>query len=174
MDIIFQKAELSRLDDICRMFGDAMKNMESMGIYQWDEAYPNRTDFERDIKAGQMYVALDGSSIAASYTINTECEEEYNSADWQYPDYEYIVIHRLCVNPQYQNMKIGKRTVLHIEEQARNMGYKSIRLDTFSQNPYALKLYYGLMFRETGFADWRMGRFILMEKGIQQDCIGRI
>jgi len=54
--------------------------------------------------------------------------------------------------------------LLHIEEQIKNMGYLSIRLDVFSENPYALKLYEKNGYEKRGHADWRKGRFFLMEK----------
>ena len=44
------------------------------------------------------------------------------------------------------------------------MGYNSVRLDTFTQNPFAQKLYRHNGYESRGYADWRKGRFDLMEK----------
>jgi len=52
----------------------------------------------------------------------------------------------------------------HIEEQIKNMGYSSVRLDVFSKNPYAIRLYEKNGYKKRGYADWRKGRFFLMEK----------
>lgn len=44
-------------------------------------------------------------------------------------------------------------------------GYGIInRLDAFTENPFALKLYDNLGYSRVGYADWRKGRFYLMEK----------
>lgn len=51
-----------------------------------------------------------------------------------------------------------------MEEELNAIGIHSIRLDVFSQNPHALKLYDSMGYARTGYADWRMGRFYLMEK----------
>ncbi len=59
---------------------------------------------------------------------------------------------------------IGKQVLKHIEEQAAELSYTSVRLDVYTQNPYALKLYLHSGYEERGFADWRKGRFMLMEK----------
>lgn len=54
--------------------------------------------------------------------------------------------------------------MLYIENELRKQGVKAIRLDAFEKNPYALKLYEKLGFEKVGHAQWRKGRFLLMEK----------
>ncbi len=152
------------LDYICELIQDAIKTMESYGIYQWDELYPERADFESDIEAGNLYVVHEDDSMVAVYVISRECDEEYHECGWEGKDEEAYILHRFCVSPEYQNRGIGKMVLLHIEEQIRDMGCLSVRLDVFSQNPYALKLYRNNGYIERGFADWRKGRFYLMEK----------
>ena len=44
------------------------------------------------------------------------------------------------------------------------MGYNSVRLDIFTQNPFAQKLYRHNGYESRGYADWRKGRFDLMGK----------
>ena len=64
----------------------------------------------------------------------------------------------------YQNQGMGKKILTNIEEQVRSMGYESVRLDVFTGNPFALKLYDKSGYETRGYADWRKGRFALMEK----------
>jgi ribosomal protein S18 acetylase RimI-like enzyme len=79
--------------------------------------------------------------LSIIYVISQECDEEYHEWKWENPDESAYIIHRLCVSPDYQNRGIGSKVLSHIEEQIKSMGYLSIRLDVFSENPYALKLY---------------------------------
>lgn len=72
--------------------------------------------------------------------------------------------HRFCVSPDFQNKGIGRVVLNHIEQQLRDLSYTSVRLDVFLQNPYALSLYQKNGYVERGYADWRKGRFLLMEK----------
>jgi len=53
---------------------------------------------------------------------------------------------------------------MKIESQIKNRGYDSIRLDVFTKNPYAQRLYRNNGYEVRGFAEWRKGRFDLMEK----------
>jgi len=160
----FRPGTKEDLNDICCLVEKAIKLMERQGIHQWDELYPTYNDFLNDIENNTLYVAVEDDRIIAVYVISQECADEYHKLEWESPDESAIIVHRLCVSPDYQNKGIGSRILAHIEEQVKGMGYFSIRLDVFSENPYALKLYYKHGYVKRGHADWRKGRFYLMEK----------
>lgn len=111
-----------------------------------------------------MYVAEENEKIIALYVISTEADEAYNYAEWKYLDETSLVLHRFCVSPNFQNRGIGKKVLTEIELQVKNKGYDSIRLDVFTKNPYAQRLYRNNGYEVRGFAEWRKGRFDLMEK----------
>ena len=142
----------------------AIENMETLGIHQWDELYPAREVFADDISKGQLHVGVVDGVFAVIYVVNQECDVEYENGNWEYPDDRYCAIHRLCVNPAFQHQGLARRTIEYIEKQFIEAGFQTLRLDAFSENPRALKLYYGLGYKTVGFADWRKGRFFLMEK----------
>lgn len=164
--MIYRLAEETDIDQICALVKNAIKTMEAHRIFQWDDVYPAREDFLADIQKRQLFVGLADHEIAVVYVVNKESDEQYQNGDWNYPDSEYRVIHRLCVNPTYQNRGIAKSTLLHIEKELREAGVETIRLDVFSCNPSALSLYQKNGYQKTGHADWRKGRFYLMEKNL--------
>lgn len=167
--MIYRKATVADLTEICALVVAAIAEMERNGIPQWDEIYPTREDFLNDIKTGCLFageVSDNGEKrIAVIYALNKECDEEYKNGDWKY-DGDFRVVHRLCVHPDFQRRGIACDTLIHIENQAKKLGAKSIRLDVFSQNPFSLKLYEHAGYSKTGEANWRKGLFYLMEKGI--------
>lgn len=164
MDIEYRVANLNDLDEVCKLVGNAIETMTEHNIPQWDNLYPTREDFRKDIDRSQLYVGLIANRIAVVYVINQEYDEQYENGNWQNKEEPFYVIHRLCVNPDFQNKGVAKSTLLHIEEELRMRGIQAIRLDVFSENPYALKLYNNLDYTKVGHADWRKGRFYLMEK----------
>ena len=149
---------------VCLLIKDAIAEMEKNGIYQWDEVYPARSDFEEDIKNNNLYVVFDENMLIAFYVISGEYDEQYNNAEWKCEADSAYILHRFCVSPKVQNRGIGKKILRHIEHQIKDMGYKSVRLDTFTENPFAQKLYRHNGYESRGYADWRKGRFDLMEK----------
>ena len=140
--------------------------MEKQGIHQWDEIYPDKEILRQDILKNQMYIGEKNNNIAVCFVLNEECDEEYKKANWICPDAKFCIIHRLCVNPLFQNQGIAKESMEYIENLCKSSGYDSIRLDCFTKNPYSQKLYNKAGYKITGYADWRKGRFELREKKI--------
>jgi len=147
---------------VCAMIEAAKERMRSQGIDQWDGSYPAREDFERDISEKTLYIAQEDGEPAAVYVISEECEPEYLECRWEYE--KACVLHRFCVSPDRQGRGIGKQVLKKIEDQLSGMGYGSVRLDVFSENPHAVRLYEKSGYVRRGHADWRKGRFWLMEK----------
>lgn len=160
----YRKATLDDLEEIYSLVAHAVDVMVSQNILQWDEIYPTKEDFRTDINKHQLYVGLIGGQIAVVFALNQECEEEYKNGRWKHPNVPFYIVHRLCVSPDFQNQGIAKRTLLYIEETLLKMDIHAIRLDAFCNNPFSLKLYDSLHYSRVGYADWRKGRFYLMEK----------
>ncbi|MBR6308681.1 MAG: GNAT family N-acetyltransferase [Lachnospiraceae bacterium] len=160
----YRLAEENDIDSICELIASAIAEMECNNIHQWDVIYPTREDFLSDIIKKTLYVGTIDDEIAVVYAINKETDEQYANGAWEYPDSDYSIIHRLCVNPKYQNRGVARETLNHIETTLKAAGTESIRLDVFTENPFALKLYRRNGYTEVGSAHWRKGTFLLMEK----------
>jgi ribosomal protein S18 acetylase RimI-like enzyme len=159
-----QTAKMGDLDGIVKLFKNAVKNMIKNDILQWDEIYPNEDVLAEDIRKNQMYKTIYDSNIVSAFVLNKEYDKEYENGAWEYNGNNFMVLHRLCVNVEYQNKGFGTRTMVCIEEYLKNTGVESIRLDTFSKNQGALKLYNKLGYKKTGAVNWRKGLFYFLEK----------
>ena len=166
MAVNFRQASARDLDEIVLLVRRAINTMEINGIRQWDEFYPTREDFSEDINCGHLYVGDSGGKIAVIFTVNSSYDEEYSNGKWLRPNVDFRVIHRLCVDPAFQHMGIAKAALEYVEHSLKDMGVGAVRLDVFSENPYALKLYETMGYSTVGCARWRKGRFLLMEKYI--------
>lgn len=165
MQLIYKKATILELDKIFDIVQKAIKNMENQSIFQWDEFYPDKNILQEDIEKKELYCVVNElDQIVAFFVLNTDCDEEYKNGKWLQPETDFLVIHRLCVNVDFQNQGIAKQVVTDIEKKAINLNKKSIRLDCFTQNPYSQKLYNKFGYKTVGFVHWRKGEFLLMEK----------
>ena len=163
----YSKATLNQADKVFSVYSAAVKHMEQQGIHQWDEIYPDLQIITEDISKNQMYIGTIGEKIAVCFVLSEEYDEEYKNGKWQHPDSRFCVIHRLCVNPEFQNQGIATKTMEYIEKVCKEAGYDSIRLDCFTENPYSRRLYDKAGYSVVGYADWRKGRFELREKYIK-------
>ena len=163
----YSKATLNQTDKVFSVYSAAVKHMEQQGIHQWDEIYPDLQIITEDISKNQMYIGTIGEKIAVCFVLSEEYDEEYKNGKWQHPDSRFCVIHRLCVNPEFQSQGIATKTMEYIEKMCKETGYDSIRLDCFTENPYSRRLYDKAGYSVVGYADWRKGRFELREKYIK-------
>ena len=129
----FRQGTIEDLDHICCLMESAIKRMEAQGIHQWDEVYPSREDFVHDIINGILYTVTENNRLIAIYVISTEYDPQYSNGKWECDGETACIIHRLCVAPEVQNRGIGRKLLSHIEDQLRNKGFESVRLDVFSE-----------------------------------------
>lgn len=162
---------LAREEDflfIVSIFKRAIYNMNQHGIHQWDEIYPDDSILQSDLDKQEMYVLTFGKRIVSA-VVNEEQDPQYGAAYWNYSDGKIAVMHRLCVDPDHQHHGIGKETIRCAEIMLLDKGYSSIRLDAFSQNESALKMYKGLGYIQVGEVTFRKGLFYLFEKRLKKE-----
>lgn len=164
--IVIRNAVLEELDLIADIYGKAVEKMNHTGIFQWDDIYPDREILQKDILNKHMFVGEIEGRIASVFVLNQECDEEYRDGAWQYRKASFYILHRLCVNPDFQGKGVGAATMELIEGILQKKGIETIRLDAFSLNPIALAMYHKLGYKKVGEVNWRKGLFYLFEKKI--------
>ena len=160
----FEKAQDGDKDEVMQLLNAAKENMKENGLDQWDEIYPAISDVAKDIKEETLTLVKQGGKLVAVYTLNKHQDAAYKFGDFKDNSDNFIVLHRLCVEPKYRGMGIAARTLKHIDEEALKEGFSSIRLDVFTKNPRAVKLYESAGYSYAGDAYFRKGKFLLMEK----------
>ncbi len=153
------------IEAVAAIFRRAIDAMDAKGIYQWDDIYPNKAILESDISSGEMRLVCDDERITGAVVLNDRQDAEYTQGDWFFRE-PAAVVHRLCIDPAYQHHGYGRQTIGLAEAALRDCGFQSVRLDAFSQNPYALRLYQSLGYRKAGEVHYRKGLFYLYEKSL--------
>jgi ribosomal protein S18 acetylase RimI-like enzyme len=88
----------------------------------------------------------------------------YEPAAWRYDEPRFAVLHRLCVHPEFQGRGVAGEAMDYIESSVVSRGVHAVRLDAFSQNPAALRLYERRGYVKAGEIVYRKGLFYLYEK----------
>jgi GNAT superfamily N-acetyltransferase len=130
---MIRKANIKDLDQIMNIISDTVKEMKTYNNTQWDENYPQAKDFENDIKNEDLYVdELDGQ-VVGLICVNYIEPDEYLDINWAF-DKKAMIIHRMAVNSNFRNQKIGTRLMKFAEELAKNNGVVYLKTDTYSLN----------------------------------------
>ena len=160
----FSYASIFDVPELMSLFQAATRNMDEQGIHQWDERYPDRQILSEDIDCGIMEVGRLADQIAVAFALEECADSDYEEATWRYPAERIVVLHRLCVHPVFQGRGIARGAMDYLEQRVCERGISTIRLDAFSQNPAALKLYEARGYEKAGEITYRKGLFYLYEK----------
>lgn len=161
---MIRTADRKDTDTLMAMIRRVVDAMQDNGIDQWDRFYPNERIIQEDIKAGSLFVDYEEETICGMIVLNDDQSREYDTVDWHFHADHVLVIHRLCVDPLHQGQGIATRLMAYAETFGRKQNYQVIRLDTFSKNPYALRLYDRLGYRRSGIVWFPKGKFYCFEK----------
>jgi ribosomal protein S18 acetylase RimI-like enzyme len=131
---MIRRAKISEIPDILQLTKACAEAMIEKGIYQWNENYPSRSAFEKDVREKSLYVLIIVGQIVGTVVISSKMDQEYVPVSWLSPNHNNIYIHRLAVLPEHQGKGHAQRMMDFAERYAREKGYISVRLDTFSQN----------------------------------------
>lgn len=131
---MIRKATTKDIKSILRITKSCAKHMIKNGIFQWNEHYPNKSEFEKDIDRNELYVLEIDKIIIGCIVISTFMDEDYIPVNWLTLNTNNIYIHRLAIHPEYQGQKLAKKLMDYAENFAKTNNFSSVRLDTFSKN----------------------------------------
>jgi ribosomal protein S18 acetylase RimI-like enzyme len=162
------EAEPVDVADVMRILSLCVAQMRAQGIHQWDEIYPNQRVVAEDVRARSLWVIRQDGHCVAAICLNEVQPEEYREVPWRCRDGRVLVIHRLCVHPDWQAHGLARQLMEFAENHARVCGFSSIRLDAYTGNPRAIALYERRGYLRVGQANFprRPLPFDLFEKEV--------
>ena len=144
------KAKPEDLPGIEKLYNDCTYVMNQNKIFQWDDKYPNSEMFKSCIEDEGQFVFVVNDKIIGSVVLDEFQSEEWSALEWKYNDGEQLVIHALAIDPASQGKGYGQKALDLCEKYAISLSYDAMRLDAFSENPAALKLYEKNGYRKVG------------------------
>ncbi len=138
---MIRRAKISEISKILYLTKACAVHMINNGIYQWNEHYPSQQAFEKDIERDELFVLEKNNAIIGTMVITTLVDPEYIPMRWLTPNTKNVYIHRLSVHPKEQGKGHAQSMMDFAENFAREHGFLSVRLDTFSQNKRNQRFY---------------------------------
>ena len=115
--------------------------MEQEGNDQWSEKYPNEDIFRKDIENNSLFVAIMDDKVIASITIDQIGGKSYDNIAWSYSDKEFMIIHRLVVDPEIRGGGIASKLLAFAEIHCIENDIFYLKTDTYSLNDKAQNLF---------------------------------
>lgn len=122
----------------------AKRAMREAGRNQWQGEYPSQTDVLADIAAGVARVLVCGGRVVGYCALVTTGDKNYDritGGQWLTPQgTRYAVIHRLAIDPQVAGRGLAHRWLAMLNDEARRLQCRSMRIDTNHDNAQMLSL----------------------------------
>lgn len=139
--LTYRSATISDIDVIDEMVAFSKAQFKQAGINQWQQGYPARSDWERDVEREQAYVIEHPAhGVLGVQAVIGGADPSYAEIQggWITPNDEqadtYIALHRVCVSDKARGMGICGLMFKAAEIKGRAEGVTSIRLDTHPEN----------------------------------------
>jgi len=131
---VISKASILDLGQLYGLTKSCAKHMTKNGIFQWNENYPSKEVLKNDIELQQIWKLQEGNMIISIIVLTEIEDKEYKNVKWLTKNHKNLYIHRLAVLPKFQGKGYAQKLMNFTENYASKNNFKSIRLDTFSQN----------------------------------------
>ena len=154
MKLHIRQAQPSELEAVRDFYWDLADEMREADYGPaWTRGiYPSEADLCEHIEAGELYLAeaeigptpaSNGATFAGAVVVNRHCNEEYTEVAWPSGATadEAVVVHLLCIAPEYQGQGLGRQLVAFAVDRASVMGARAVRLDVLDGNLPAARLY---------------------------------
>lgn len=130
---------------------DAMENAEYKPAWQKD-VYPDPEFLRSSVENGELYIGFEGGRIMAAMVLNHNCNDGYEKLSWEIraERNDVLLIHALCIHPDFGGRGLGKELVRYAQELAGSTGMKAMRLDVLTGNLPAERLYPACGFKYLG------------------------
>lgn len=119
------------------IINQAKAYLKEQGIDQWQTGYPNLEVILGDIANQRGYFILEGDRVFGYACIDYEGEPAYKElkGDWlSGDDTPYVVVHRMAFAKESRGKGLANVAFRLVEEQAKEKGISSFRVDTDEAN----------------------------------------
>ncbi|WP_337017643.1 GNAT family N-acetyltransferase [Oceanobacillus massiliensis] len=143
-------ATLKDLEVIVSIAGRAVKVMNAEGSDQWDETYPVIDHFREDILHSSLFVYEEAGKIAGFITADQNFTKDYQKVEWAFPIDRCGTFHRLTVDPDQRQSNVASALITFVEEFFQKLGLSGMKIDTYSINEKAQRLFAWLGYEKAG------------------------
>ncbi|MBQ2752981.1 MAG: GNAT family N-acetyltransferase [Firmicutes bacterium] len=133
MEIV--EALACHLEEMVRITDEAKVQLKNIGTDQWQQGYPNKDVWEKDIEEKTALVAVEEGKVCGAFAFLTVDEESYRVIEGSWlTDTPYASVHRFCVSDHVKGTGVAGQMFKAAFDKARDMGFKSVRIDTHPGN----------------------------------------
>jgi ribosomal protein S18 acetylase RimI-like enzyme len=142
---MIRKATKNDIAALTSLYERAIDYEDSHSKYtSWQKGiYPTEDTARAGIEKDSLFVLEENGDVLASVVLDHRQPPEYRNIPWGISSVynKILVIHILCVDPEYSGGGLGTTLLNFIKQYAKEIGCEAIRLNTTARNAPARHLY---------------------------------
>lgn len=145
---MIRNATYNDLDMIMSIVNKTICIMKEEGNPQWNEDYPTRNVFQKDIDTNSLYVYVTQDDITIGFICINDIEPyEYSDVIWSNNNAKEVTyLHRMAIDPDYRRQGVGTSLLEFAFTIAKESNSLFLRTDTNSTN-----IGMNALFKELGY-----------------------
>ena len=150
---VIRQANASDIDAVMEIIAEARGTIAALGIDQWQDGYPQREIIEKDVADGVSYCIenTENGEILATFGVFEAGDLLYDKifdGAWRTGDslsslkknVSYTAIHRVAISVKSRGQGLSTAMIDFVANKAKNIGKKSLRIDTHEGNVVMRKM----------------------------------
>lgn len=123
------------LGRMCEITKQAKRQLQRLGVDQWQRGYPSQETWERDIADACTYLATDNGIVQGvfAYKVGPDPSYETINGAWLTKG-DYASLHRVCVADECKGSGVAGKMFAFAFDLSRKLGLSSVRVDTHPGN----------------------------------------
>lgn len=139
-----RKATNKDIQRIMEIISSAKEFLKEQGLPQWQDGNgPDEPAIAADIAKGEGYLLENNGCVAGYAALVGGIEESYKNiagGAWEDKYGSYLTIHRVALDPIVRGQKLSAFLMSGLIEEAKQLGYHDIRIDTHPGNKIMQKV----------------------------------
>jgi hypothetical protein len=156
------------LVDVLFLLKECIKDMNSRGLKQWNNAYPGPDLIKDDIEKGSLFLYIELGMVKGMVNLSNDMPKEYSEIGWKGNGQKVLYVNLLAVHPLWLDTDISDNLLNFAEQYARENKYTCIRLDVLDSYPVNEQFFLTRDFKSAGdfHTEFQKMPFVCFEKNL--------
>jgi GNAT superfamily N-acetyltransferase len=163
-----KQATSSEFVEVLYLIRECVKDMNSKGLKQWNNASPSPGQLKEELEKGTIFLFQERGIVKGLMKLSDELPSEYAGIDWKSSMEKPLFIKLFAIHPLWHDSNIGEKLIEFAEIYAKENNFSGIRLDTLDNYPVAEGFFENKQFSVAGTfqSSFQKAPFVCYEKSL--------
>jgi hypothetical protein len=163
-----KQATPSEFVEVLFLIRECVKDMNSKGLKQWNNASPSPEQLKDELEKGTIFLYQELGIVKGLMKLSGELPLEYAGVEWKSSMEKPLFIKLFAIHPLWHNSNISEKLLEFAEIFAKENNYSGIRLDIMENYPVGEGFFENKQFVIAGTfqSEYQKTPFVCYEKSL--------